>query len=181
METIRSFVPNLQFIAHTNYTNIITLSADWAIEDLRPMVKRILEIREVDGLLNFPNYIEELKDAMKTHDFFKVITFSSTLIESYGKQILTKHFGGIDKEIGHERIGGLSFDGTTILLYYCGIIDKELFKDFNAVKKERNRLIHEMSNPDVIKLLSRERLESNDDLANKAISSVSELMKKLSI
>jgi hypothetical protein len=179
METIRTFVPNLQFIAHSSHTNIITLSANRLREETSSLVKKILEIRDVDGLLNFPNYIGELRDAMNTHEFFKVITYSSTLIESYGKQILTKHFGGTNKEIGHEKIGGLSFDGTAILLYYCGKIDTELFKDINAVKKERNRLIHEMSNPDVIKLLSKERLESYEDLANNAIHSLSELMAKL--
>jgi hypothetical protein len=178
-QEIKKFAVNLMGITYSSGTNVITLSANWPRDNLRYMVNRILKIKEVDGLLMFPRYIEELKDAVEMHDFFKVTALSSTLLESYGKQILIKHFVETNKEIGHERIGGLSFDATAIMLYYCGIIDKDLFKNINDVKKKRNRFIHEMSNPALIKLLSKERLEDMENLANMTIHSVSELEAKL--
>lgn len=181
MNEIRTFATNLLYLNHTSDTNIISLTANWAREDVRSMVNKILAIKEVDGWLKFPNYIEELEEAKETHDFFKVVALSSTLLESYGKQILTKYFGEKNKEIGNERILGLSFNGTVIMLCYCGIIDKELFRNINNLKKERNGIIHEMSNPDLIKLLSKERIETMEQLADKAIHSISELMEKLKL
>jgi hypothetical protein len=179
MEEIKTFAVNVMEITHSIGTNVITLTANWPRDNLRNMVNRILKIKEVDGLLMFPKYMEELKDAMEMHDFFKVTVLSSTLLESYGKQILIKHFGETNKEIGRERISGLSFGATAIMLYYCGLIDKELFKNINDIKEKRNKLIHEMSNPTLIKLLSKERLEDMENLANKNIHSVSELEAKL--
>jgi hypothetical protein len=179
MEEIRTFVPNLLQLVHTSHTNVITLSANWAREDLRPMVNRILQIREVDGLLRFPNYIEELKDAMEMHDFFKVVAYSSTLLESYGKQILIKHFGVKNQDRLRGRIHDLTFNATTVMLYSNGIIDKPLFEGIDDVRKERNSIIHEMSNPNLITLLSKGRLETMENISSKAIHSVSELMAKL--
>ena len=179
MEEIRTFAPNLLQLVHTSHTNVITLSANWAREDLRPMVNRILQIRKVDGLLRFPNYIEELKDAMEMHDFFKVVAYSSTLLESYGKQILIKHFGEKNQDRLRGRIHDLTFNATTVMLYSNGIIDKPLFEGIDDVRKERNSIIHEMSNPNLITLLSKGRLETMENIASKAIHSVSELMAKL--
>jgi hypothetical protein len=136
-----------------------------------------LKIREVDGLLTSTNYIKELKDAMEMHDFFKVVAFSSTLLESYGKQILIKHYKKENQDRKHNRIYALSFNATAIMLYSSGIIDKPLFDEIDYVRRERNKLIHRASDPNVV--LSMERVKTMEDLAHKAIHSVSELMSKI--
>jgi hypothetical protein len=81
MEEIKTFAVNIMTISRTINTNVITLSANWPRDNLRPMVNRILRLRDVDGAFTFPNYIEELKDAREMHDFFKVVAFSYTLLE----------------------------------------------------------------------------------------------------
>jgi hypothetical protein len=73
MEEIKTFATNLLSLVHSSHTNVITLAANWPRENLRSMVNRILKIRYVDGVFTFPNYIEELKDAMEMHEFFKVV------------------------------------------------------------------------------------------------------------
>ena len=65
------------------------------------------------------------------------------------------------------------------MLYSNGIIDKPLFEGIDDVRKEWNSIIHEMSNPNLITLLSKGRLETMENIASKAIHSVSELMAKL--
>ena len=39
---------------------------------------------------------------MEMHDFFKVVAYSSTLLESYGKQILIKHFGEKNRQASRK-------------------------------------------------------------------------------
>jgi hypothetical protein len=64
----------------------------------------------------FPNYIEELNDAMEMHDFF-IVAYSSTLLEYYGKQVLIKYYKKQNKDRDHSRIVELSFNATIIMLY----------------------------------------------------------------
>jgi hypothetical protein len=124
------------------------------------MVNRISRFRGVDGLIAFPNYIEELKDALEMHDFFKVVAFSSTLLESYGKQILIKYFVKKHHDRDHHRIYNLNFNSTAIMLYSSGIIDKPLFDEIDYVKKRRNKIIHSTSDPNRITVLSKERVKT---------------------
>ena len=179
MEEIKTFANPILFLIHTSHTNVITLTANWPRENLRSMVNRILKIRYVDEVFTFPNYIEELKDAMEMHEFFKVVAFSSTLLESYGKQILIIHFGEKNQDRDYDRIYDLNFSATAIMLYSCGIIDKPLFDEIDYVRRDGNKLIHRSFNPDTGTVLSKERVKTMEDLSNKAIHSVSKLMEKL--
>lgn len=104
MEEIKTFAVNIMTISRTINTNVITLSANWPRDNLRPMVNRILRLRDVDGAFTFPNYIEELKDAREMHDFFKVVAFSYTLLEPYGKQILIRYYEEKNHDRNHDRI-----------------------------------------------------------------------------
>jgi hypothetical protein len=103
-EEIKTFAVNIMTISRTINTNVITLSANWPRDNLRPMVNRILRLRDVDGAFTFPNYIEELKDAREMHDFFKVVAFSYTLLEPYGKQILIRYYEEKNHDRNHDRI-----------------------------------------------------------------------------
>ena len=49
----------------------------------------------------------------------------------------------------------------------------------NYVRKRRNKFIHRTSDPNLITVLSMKRVKTMEDLANKAIHSVSELMAKI--
>jgi hypothetical protein len=173
LKTFASF----RYITHIHGTNVIYLSTNLEREKLRSLVNRILRIREVDGLITSTNYIEELKDAMEMHDFFKVVAFSSTLLESYGKQILIKHYENENQDRKHNRIYNLSFNATAIMLYSSGIIDKSLFDKIDYVRRERNKFIHRASEPNLV--LSMERVRNMEDLAHKAIHCVSKLMSKI--
>jgi hypothetical protein len=178
-QKIKTFA-NFHYITHVSGTNVIYLSTYLERDKIRSLVNRILKIKNVDGLNVSTNYIEELKEAMEMHDFFKVVAFSSTLIETYGKQILIKHFGEKNQDRDHDRIHNLTLNATAIMLYSSGLIDKPLFDDIDYVRKKRNILfIHRGSDPNQITVLSKERVKTLEDLANKAIRSVSLLIAKL--
>jgi hypothetical protein len=55
MEEIKTFAVNIMTISRTINTNVITLSANWPRDNLRPMVNRILSLGDVDGAFTFPN------------------------------------------------------------------------------------------------------------------------------
>jgi hypothetical protein len=167
-QEIRKFA-KLWTVSHTIGTNVLSITANWPREKTSSLVNRILKIRGVGGLLTFPNYIGELHDAMEMHDFFKVVAFSSTLLESYGKQILIKHFGDKNKDRDHDRIYNLDFNATAIMLYSSGIIDKPLFDEIDYVRRERNKFIHRASHPNLITILTMERVKTMEDLAHNAI------------
>src|SRR5918993_16072 len=56
-QKVKTFA-NFQYITHLHGTNVIYLSTNLEREKRRPLVKRILRIREVDGLFTSTNYIE---------------------------------------------------------------------------------------------------------------------------
>jgi hypothetical protein len=173
IETFAEF----RYIHHVHGTNVIYLSTNSEREKRRSLVNRILKVKEVDRLVTSTNYIEELKDAMEMHDFYKVVAFSSTLLETYGKQILIKYYENENQDRNHDRIYNLTFSATEIMLYSSGIIDKLLFDEIDYVRRKRNKFIHRASDPNLV--LSVERVKTMEDLANKAIHSVSELMVKM--
>jgi hypothetical protein len=176
-EKIKTFA-NFQTITHTQGTNVVSLSANWKRENLRPFIKRILKIREVDSLFAFPNYREELNDAIEMGDFFKVVAFASTLLESYGKEILIKYYETKYKDRDHHRIYDLSFYATTTMLYSSGIIDKALFDEINYVRKGRNKLIHKTYDLNLPSVLSTKEVKNMENLAHIAIHSASKLIVK---
>jgi hypothetical protein len=180
MEEIKR-IPDVHTLTYTHGTNVISLSADWKKEHSKVLTNKILKIRGINNLVMFPDRIEELRDALETHDFFKVLAYSSSLLESYGKQILIKYYNdkkqNKDKEMINDRIRKLSFSATITMLYCNEIIDKPLFDDMEYVRVERNNLIHRIYYHS--DLLSMEKVKTMEGLAHKAIHSVSRLRAKI--
>lgn len=129
----------------------------------------------IDSLFVVPDYVQELKDALEMHDFFKVLAFSSTLMESYGKQILIKYYRIRNKRTD-QRIQDLNLNATLIMLYSNRIISKLLFEDMDYIRRERNNFVHAL-NPEIIAVLTRSKVKTAEDLAHKAIRSIFELIK----
>ena len=176
MKDIKEFA-DIHTLIYTNNSNVISLSANWKRERLKFLTNKILKITGINNLLIFPDHIEELNDALEVHDFFKVVAYSSTLLEAYGKQILIRHYEKQNRSRDHSRIGGLNFNATTIMLYSSGIIDKSLFENINDIRRSRNNeFIHRTHAQSI--LLSMKKVEEMEDIAKKAIRSVSDLKAK---
>jgi hypothetical protein len=178
MNEIKTFT-DIQTLTYSSGTNVISLSADSKREHLKFLTNKILKIRGISNLLMFPDRIEELRDALEMHDFFKVLAYSSTLLESYGKQILIGHYNTKkgDKDRINEKIRRLSFNATVMMLYYNKIIDKPLFDDIDHVREERNIFIHKMY--DQSDVLWMKKVKTMEGLSRKAIHSVSALRAKV--
>jgi hypothetical protein len=98
---------------------------------------------------NFSNYLlhfeydplEELAEAIKSHDFFKAYSLGSTLFESYGKKILAKYFHNIDLDVMHGKIERMNLQTVILMLYTHKVIDKEFYLELTEIIKIRNKLI----------------------------------------
>jgi hypothetical protein len=92
-------------------------------------------------------------------------------------QILIKHNKKENQDREHNRIYGLSFNATAIMLYSSGIIDKPLLDEIDYVRRERNKFIHILHDPN-LNVLSMREVKAMEYLAHKAIRCVSKLMAK---
>ena len=131
--------------SHTNGSNVLTLHVTWSSQEFMYYSKKIRSLPIVANIINYPDYVEELKVAHEMHDFFKVLAYSATLLEHYGKIILLLH-QCITLESEMKQIQELTFECTMYNLNGNNLIDDDLYKDITSVRNSRNKLIH----PDII-------------------------------
>lgn len=174
MDDIKS-IPNFKYdaIAYTTGTNTITLNVTLSNQEIDWYSQQIKKIDHVLYVLNFIDPVYELREAKRIHDYFKVLAYSSTLLEYYGKELILEHFEKIDKKLSHEKIQVLSLNAIAINLYSNGIIDENLFNNINEVRKKRNNFIHIK---DENKTISYEEIQKIENLSSNSIDAVSKLI-----
>jgi hypothetical protein len=79
--------------------------------------------------------IGEVSRAKKDRDYFKAISYSCTVFEYYGKQILLWHFKNIGTPVGKKKLKDLSPHSIIDLLYNHRIIDETTYNKILEVKK----------------------------------------------
>jgi hypothetical protein len=87
--------------------------------------------------------IGEVNRAKNNKDYFKAISFSCTVFEYYGKQILVWHFKNIGTPVGKKKLKELSLHSIVVLLYTHKIIDETTYNKILEVKAIRNDFVHD--------------------------------------
>jgi hypothetical protein len=82
--------------------------------------------------------IGEISRARSEKDYFKAITYSCTVFEYYGKQVLVWYFAENNTPVSKDRLEGISLEPTIIMLYTHRIIDDHINGKILEVKKLRS-------------------------------------------
>ncbi len=157
-------------IPYTAGTNSILLESTLSPQEIEYYSDQIKKIPFVIFIRYYSNYITELEEAKKMHDYFKVFAYSSTILEHYGKQLIVKHF---KEKFGPDKIKNLTFQCIEIILYSNGIIKKSLYDDMDDIRQKRNKFIHLSIKKDSI---SYDKIKEMETLATKCVNSVSRII-----
>jgi hypothetical protein len=159
-------------IIYTNGTNEISLDVTWSYEEIEFFSEQFRKINNVLHVFCLLNPIYELKEAEKLHDYFKVLAYSSTLIELYGKEMLNLHLKSTGiKEV--NEIQDLHFGEVIDNIHGQGLIDDDLSDEIKDIKDQRNEFIHPLIVKNNITYANIQRIE---ELSSKAIEVVSKLI-----
>jgi hypothetical protein len=147
-------------------TNCITASAKWEESDISRKVEQIRNIKNVIKVdynkrvnrsiieptvqvletvsnTTIKDPIGEVNRARTEQDYFKAISYSSTVFEYYGKQILVWHFKKNNTPVSKEKLETFSLVATIISLYTHKIIDDGTKIKLLKVTHLRNKFIHQ--------------------------------------
>lgn len=177
----------------TRETNSINASAEWEESEI---TKKIEEIRNIDHVIDV-NYnkhvtrlipetltlsenvsfvaikdpVGEINRAQSEQDYFKAISYSCSVFEYYGKQILLWYFKKNDTPVDVDRVGRFTLEYTILMLYTHKIIDGSTKIKIFQVTKMRRKFIHE----DYSIRLSSEQIEEAKKITPVALESVKSL------
>ncbi len=161
---------NYSSILYTNGTNTMIIDTVMSPQEIEYHSEQIKKIPFVQHIIYYSNYVTELEEAKKSHDYFKVFAYSSTILEYYGKQLLLKK---LSNKFSRKDLARLNLSFIEILLYANGLIEEGLYKDLKCISNNRNKFIHKSIKQTSI---SHDDIKQMENLATKCIDSVSNLI-----
>jgi len=164
-------------ISHINGTNAVKVFLKSPIE-LPNAVAKIKEIPNISQYYTQPDHLKEVSDAIENHEFFKAFTLCSSLYESFGTNILIKHFKE-NLSLNSDKLEKLGVVGVIIMLYTHRLIAEGTYSDMISVNSLRNDLVH-----DYLVSLSSEkiqkRLKENIPKITRSLKKLDEINERMS-
>lgn len=154
-------------ISHTQNTNAVIASLKSPSELLNAVAK-INKIPNV-SFVTIPPYLKEVSVAIENHEFFKAFTLCCSLYESFGTNILIKHFKG-RLSLNSKKLEKLGVHAIIIMPYTHGFITEGIYSEMLSVNSVRNDLVHRY-------LVSLE----SEDIQNEIKENTPKISKTLSI
>lgn len=104
-----------------------------------------IKVMKIPGISFYiaPDHLREVSDAIEEHEYFKAFVLCVSLYESFGKNILIRHFKTNKLSLNPEKIYKLTMNSVIMLLYTHRIINEGVYSDMIDVYKVRNDLTHE--------------------------------------
>ena len=124
-----------------NIENVTTLNYNKRVK--RSILEPSVKVSDVISYTIIKDPIGEINRAQSEQDYFKAISYSCTVFEYYGKQILVWYFKKNNTPVSKDRLERFSLESTIIMLYTHKIIDDNIKTKILEVTGLRNRFIHE--------------------------------------
>lgn len=104
-----------------------------------------IKVMKIPGISFYiaPDHLREVSDAIEEHEYFKAFVLCVSLYESFGKNILIRHFKTNKLTLNPKKIYKLTMNSVIMLLYTHRIINEGVYSDMIDVSKVRNDLTHE--------------------------------------
>jgi hypothetical protein len=185
---------NIITITHTSGTNTVYASANWNKSEIDKKLEQIRNIANVknvsidkennftpinivENTIKISNHvswdivkdpINEINRAKDDGDYFKAITYSCTVFEYYGKQILLRHFKNAKTPVSKCQLKHLNLESVIIMLYTHNIIKETIYIKILEVKGLRNKFIHH----DRAVKFSSQQIEQSKDITCKGLECI---------
>lgn len=139
---------------------------------VREKIDALLVLGTIAGYTVFQYPVDEIIDALKTHDYFKAFALCTSMYESVGRSILMKFLKKQNVIIVPDKAERISLYLIILMLHANKLINEPLYSDMVNVNEIRNKFIHY----DILKNLTTDQANKIIQSANKIERSVEELL-----